>query len=197
MAEDAQPPKLTMPEAESAAVLAAYQSAEVILEYGTGGSTVLAADLPGRRVFSVESSADWLAMMQDWFSAQPPKAQLVLHHANIGPTRKWGYPASTDRVDRWSLYPISVWDRPDFRHPDVVLIDGRFRLACALTVLFRITRDVTVLIDDYLDRPAYNQIETLVGRPEMNGRLARFTFTPQPVPVAHLGWIMTAFASPQ
>ena len=112
MAEDAQPPKLTMPEAESAAVLAAYQSAEVILEYGTGGSTVLAADLPGRRVFSVESSAEWLAMMQDWFTAQPPKAQLVLHHANIGPTRKWGYPASTDRVDRWALYPVSVWDRP-------------------------------------------------------------------------------------
>jgi SAM-dependent methyltransferase len=196
MAEAMKRPVLTMPPEESAALTQAYQAAKVILEYGTGGSTVVAADLAGRDVFSVESSAEWLAMMQGWFKANPPKARLQLHHGDIGKTRQWGYPVDNKHVGRWVGYPVSVWDRADFVHPDVVLIDGRFRLACALTALFRISRPVTVLIDDYTGRPRYAQIETLVGAPEMIGRMAKFEFTPQPMPPVHLGWIMAAFANP-
>ncbi len=194
MAYDA--PVLTMPPEETAALQAAYQAAEVILEYGSGGSTLLAADLPGRRVFSVESAAPWIARMEAWFQAHPPKAEVVLHLGSIGKTRDWGFPVDNRLVARWSAYPVSVWDRVDFQHPDVVLIDGRFRLACALTVLFRITRPVTVLIDDYIDRPGYKKIETLVGAPVMAGRMARFQFTPQALPVAQMAWIMAAYASP-
>jgi hypothetical protein len=72
-------PTLTLPSEEAATMVAAYGAAGVILEYGTGGSTEIAADLPGRRVFSVESSAEWLAKMTEWFTANPPKAQLRLH----------------------------------------------------------------------------------------------------------------------
>ncbi len=196
MADAEHAPTLTMPPEESAALIAAYQGAATILEYGTGGSTVVAAGLPGRRVFSVESSAPWLAKMQAWFDFNPPSATLSLHHADIGKTRDWGFPVDNKYVTRWSGYPISVWDREDFVHPDVVLIDGRFRLACALTVLFRISRAVTVLIDDYLGRPRYAQIERLVGPPDMIGRMARFQFTPQPMPVAQMQWIMAAYAIP-
>ncbi len=196
MAKPLKRPTLTMPPEESAAVIAAYQAAAVILEYGTGGSTVVAGEMDGKTVFSVESAADWFKMMGDWFAANPASGTMNLHHANIGKTRQWGFPVDHAHVGRWAGYPNSVWDRPDFRHPDVVLIDGRFRLACALTTLFRITRPVTVLIDDYVGRPRYAQIETLVGPPEMAGRMARFRFAPQPVPPQHLGWIMTAFVSP-
>ena len=51
-------PTLTLPEAEAALITAAYDKAEVILEYGSGGSTVLAADL-GKKVVAVESDRDW------------------------------------------------------------------------------------------------------------------------------------------
>lgn len=197
MAEVTDRPILTLPPEETAAVTAAYQAAAVILEYGTGGSTVVAADLPGRDVFSVESAAPWLKMMEKWFQNNPPKARLRLHHGQIGKTRKWGFPQDNTRVAHWASYPLSVWDRDDFMQPDVVLIDGRFRLACALTTLFRTTRPVTVLIDDYIDRPPYAQIERLVGPPMMIGRMARFSMTPQPMPPAHMGWIMAAYASPQ
>ena len=197
MAEVTQRPILTLPPEESAALTSAYQAASVILEYGTGGSTVVAADLPGRDVFSVESAAPWLKMMEGWFAKNPPLARLHLHHGHIGKTRKWGFPLDNSRVAHWASYPISVWDREDFVQPDVVLIDGRFRLACALTTLFRTTKPVTVLIDDYIDRAPYTQIEHLVGAPQMIGRMARFTFAPQPMPPAHIGWIMAAFASPQ
>jgi hypothetical protein len=196
MADIDQQPILTMPPDESAALIAAYKRAAVILEYGTGGSTVVAASRAACRVFSVESSADWLAKMQTWFEASPPKAKLHLHHADIGRTKEWGFPVDAKTLNRWAAYPVSVWDRDDFKHPDLVLIDGRFRLACALTVLFRITKATTVLIDDYIDRPGYKRIETLVGSPEMIGRMAKFRFSPQPMPPEHMGWIMTAFANP-
>ena len=185
-----------MPPEESAALIAAYQEAATILEYGTGGSTVIAAGLPGRRVFSVESSAPWLAKMQAWFDGNPATGKLSLHLADIGKTRDWGFPADNKFVARWPGYPISVWDREYFVHPDVVLIDGRFRLACALTVLFRISRAVIALMDDYLGRPRYAQIERLVGPPEMIGRMARFQFTPMPMPADQMHWIMAAFANP-
>ena len=197
MADPMARPVLTMPPAETAALIAAYQAAAVILEYGTGGSTVVAADLPGRDVFSVESAAPWLKMMEGWFADHPAKARLRLHHGNIGRTRAWGYPVDNRLAGRWASYPNSVWDRADFVHPEVVLIDGRFRLACALTTLFRITQPVVVLIDDYVGRPGYAQIETLVGAPQMFGRMASFEFTPQTMPPAHMGWIMAAFTSPQ
>jgi hypothetical protein len=190
-------PVLTMPQQEAETLRSAYAAAEVILEYGSGGSTLVAGELPGRRVFSVESSTKWIAMMEGWLTQNPPKAQVVLHHGNIGKTGDWGSPASNKTVGRWSAYPVSVWDRPDFEHPDVVLIDGRFRLACALTVLFRITRPVKVLMDDYVGRPGYTKIETLVGPPVMVGRMAQFEFTPTAMPVAQMQWIMAAFATPR
>jgi hypothetical protein len=189
-------PVLTLPEAEAEALRSAYAKAAVILEYGSGGSTIMAGDLPGRRVFAVESSAEWLGMMEGWFQANPPKAQVVLHYGNIGKTRAWGYPADNRFVARWSAYPMSVWERADFQHPDVVLVDGRFRLACALTVLFRISRPVVVMVDDYIDRPGYKRIEGLVGAPQMVGRMARFEFAPMVVPGAEMHWIMAAYANP-
>ena len=193
---DGDAPILTFPPAEAAALQSAYQSAEVVLEYGAGGSTLVAADLAGRLVFAVESAAAWVTRMEAWFRANPPKARVVLHHGNIGKTRDWGFPVDNRTVARWSSYPVSVWDRPDFEHPDVVLIDGRFRLACALTVLFRITRPLTVLIDDYIDRPSYHEAEPMLGQPEMIGRMARFDVVPGMIPMNRLRLVIDSHMRP-
>lgn len=175
-------PDLTLPAAEAAAVRAAYGRAGAILEYGSGGSTLIAAEVAGARVLSVESDADWLAQMAGWLVAHPPKAEVVLHHADIGPTRDWGYPVARAPQASWPGYAASVWDIPEFAAPDVVLIDGRFRLACFLTVLARTTRPVTVLWDDYAARPHYHQAEALAPVAERIGRMARFTLSPAPLP---------------
>lgn len=191
-----QRPKLSMPDAESATLRAAYAGAECILEYGAGGSTVLAGELAKGAVFTVESDKAWLAKLRRWFNHSPPLVPVTLHHGAIGPTMAWGYPADTAKRVQWGNYPLSVWDRADFRHPDVVLIDGRFRLACMITTLMKITRPVVVLVDDYGDRPGYHPIEDLVGPPEMTGRLARFRFTPHPKPMFRLPWVIPAYATP-
>ena len=170
MAEIMTRPKLTMPETEVAALHGLYQAARIILEYGPGGSTVMAAEMPGKRITSVESDAAWLSKLHGWFAQVPPASMPVLHHGNIGQTRLWGYPAAKESFRRWPDYVQSVWDLPDFAAPDVVLVDGRFRLACLLTVALRTVQPVVVLVDDYIDRPPYHDPESVLGAPQMIGR---------------------------
>lgn len=185
-----------MPPAEAEALRAAYAGAEVILEYGAGGSTVLAGEMPGKKIFAVESDAGWITRMRGWFDGNPPVSEVVLHHADIGPTKEWGHPADESAFRRWPNYPTSVWDRADFVHPDVVLIDGRFRAACLITVALRILRPVTVLFDDYLHRKPYHKVEQMLSPVAMTGRMARFEVSPLTLPVDRLGWLLGLYLRP-
>ncbi|MWB77210.1 hypothetical protein GLS40_04160 [Pseudooceanicola sp. 216_PA32_1] len=179
-------PELTLPEAEAALLRAEYAAASVILEYGSGGSTVLAGEMPGKRVFSVESDPDWAAMMRDWFAQTPPASPVEVIHADIGPTKEWGHPKSHHGWRSYPAYPLGVWELDEIPHPDVVLVDGRFRVGCALATAFRAQRPVVLLFDDYAGRQAYHVIEDYLGTPELTGRMARFEVTPQPVPAERL-----------
>jgi hypothetical protein len=171
-------PELTLPEAEAAALRTAYAAAHSVLEYGSGGSTVLAAEA-GAEVWSVESDAVWAQMMQAWFRQNPAPGRAHVVHVDIGPTENWGHPADESAVRHWPDYALKVWETPGFRHPDVVLVDGRFRLGCFLTVAYRITRPVTLFFDDYAPRPAYHKAEAVLEPTEMIGRMARFDLIPQ------------------
>ena len=175
-----QRPETTFPEAEAAALRAAYAGAETVLEYGSGGSTVMAAEA-GAEVWAVESDAAWAAMMQRWFAENPPKGSAHVLHADIGPTRDWGHPETDERFRHWPDYALKVWDMPGFRHPEVVLVDGRFRLGCFLTVAYRIMRPVTLFFDDYAPRETYHKAEALQRPTEIIGRMARFDLTPTPL----------------
>lgn len=191
-----EPPRLTLPAEEAAWLRETYARAASILEYGSGGSTVLAGEMPGKSVTSVESDGNWAAMLEAWFAAHPPVSPVTIHHVDVGPTKKWGMPASHAHWQRFHRYPLSVWDRPDPPHPDVVLIDGRFRAACLLAVLFRATRPVTVLFDDYGNRPAYHRVESFVKPLELRGRMARFEIEPRAFPTDRMTDVLDIFARP-
>ena len=186
-------PELTLPEAESQALRAAFARAGVILEYGSGGSTVLAAEMAGKTVFSVESDAAWLEKMRAYFAAQPPAAKLHIHHGDIGPTKDWGHPLDDDDFRKWPDYPTKIWRIKGFVQPDLVLIDGRFRVACFLTTLFSITRPTRVLFDDYLDRPVYQAAQDFAAPSAYFGRMAQFDLVPTSIPPQKLGWIVQRF----
>lgn len=190
-------PELTLPDTEAAALGDALTRAGSYLEYGSGGSTVLAASAPGRQVMSVESDPDWAAQMRAWFAAHPGPSPVTLHHADIGPVRAWGHPANDAAFRRWPDYAHSVWERADFAHPDLVLIDGRFRAACFATVALRITRPVVVLFDDYVSRKAYHTVEQLARPTGFAGRMARFELSPMVLPRALTGWYAGLFSHAQ
>ncbi len=191
-------PELTMPEAEGTAIRAAYAAADVILEYGSGGSTVMAAEMPGKQIFSVESDRDWAQMMRDWFVGNPPaeRSEVDVIWADIGPTKKWGHPADNSSWQRYAQYPLGVWNLPDFVQPDVVLVDGRFRAGCAMATALNTTRPVRVFMDDYKRRKNYHVVEEFLGAPHLIGRMAEFTVTPLALPRGRLLGIIEMMTQP-
>lgn len=171
-------PELTFPPAEAERVIQAYGAAVTILEYGTGGSTVLCAELPGKTLFAVENDPAWLAGVRDYIAGRSPASTVIFHLAEIGPTKKWGYPIDHSKSDQWSAYPVGVWKRADFMQPDLLLIDGRFRVACFLTCLALTRAPMTVLWDDYAQRGFYHVVEEIIPPVERCGRMAVFQVTP-------------------
>lgn len=191
-------PELTMPEAESAHLAATYAGADVILEYGSGGSTVLASELSGKTVFSVESDQAWAEMMRSWFAQNPPVAgsHVDVIWSDVGETGEWGTPVNTREWRRYAEYPLKVWQLPEFRQPDVVLVDGRFRAGCAMATAFLTKRPVTLLVDDYKRRKGYHAIEEFLGAPRLIGRMAEFQVAPIPVPPDRLLTIIKMMTRP-
>lgn len=169
---------LTLPEAEAVLVAKHYSAASVILEYGSGGSTRLAAQLNGKLVVSVESDRDWAITLQKELDVEKLPSPAIVYHVDIGETGAWGRPIDDSHWQQYYRYPTAVWEEAFFRHPDVVLIDGRFRLACFATLCLRISKHVTVLFDDYVNRPRYQVVGDLIPPTEIVGRMARFDLHP-------------------
>ncbi len=148
------------------------------LEFGSGGSTLLAARL-GINTLSVESSARYAAAVSTALGAT---TTVDFHYANIGWTRHWGHPVANNptaaRTALWYTYidvALKALDGQVF--PDLVLIDGRFRRACALHVAhYAATHGYAteILFDDYAARESYHAVEAWLGTPERIGRSALF-----------------------
>ena len=56
-------------------------------------------------------------------------------------------------MPRWPAYWRDPWDAAG--EVDLVLVDGRFRVACALAGLPRLAADARLLVHDFWPRPAY------------------------------------------
>jgi hypothetical protein len=189
-------PQLTFPDEEQAFVRQEYARAGRILEYGSGGSTRLAADL-GKPVIAVESDKGWARQMNALLAKRAPGAEAVVVYADIGPTVEWGKPATPEAMARYHRYPLQIWNRPGFQHPDLILIDGRFRVACFCASLLHITRPTRVLFDDYHGRASYAVVDRLVKPALKVGRMAVFDLVPGPIAPQEWTWIAGSFVDPR
>ncbi|MXP44614.1 hypothetical protein [Allopontixanthobacter sediminis] len=149
------------------------------VEFGSGGSTVYASRL-GVKTISVEN---------DRFYAQAVAAQLHGNTvtqivASMGITREWGMPLfpSATKAKRYVTAP---WGSAPF--PQFILIDGRYRVACALESARQAHNahaKSVLMFDDYSMRPQYHMIEEYLGSPIFVGRAAVFHIGTQVVPLA-------------
>lgn len=188
---------LTLPDDEAALVRKEYAKADTILEYGSGGSSFVALESGDKTLFTVESDRSWALTIHDTLQAAHPHANFSVQYVDIGPTKAWGKPSNAQGYGRYSRYPSSVWDLVQFKQPDVVLVDGRFRVACFLTTLFRTKKPVTLLFDDYTGRINYHWIEKYVKPSQIAGRMARFEIKPTALPADDLTEITAAYANPE
>jgi hypothetical protein len=177
-AMDDVPERPFMPLAETAAWRQYLDGCEVYLEYGCGGSTMLAGELGVRTIYSVDSDPGWAAGVRKAFDRRfANRGQtLQLTHVDVGPTREWGFPTDRSHAYTWPSYAVTPWRLLTKNHqsPTVVLVDGRFRVACFLLSLIAAKPGTIILIDDYLDRPQYHVVERHCARVTTHGRLAVF-----------------------
>lgn len=172
-------PVMWFPPAEKRFVQTCYGMADSILEYGSGGSTVFAARETSARVFSVESDRKWAEDLSAHLRSEGiDRPDVVVSWCDIGRTRGWGQPAEPGRWGQFYQYPLHPWTIPGFA-PELVLIDGRFRMACLAAVMLHCSRPTTVLIDDYARRKVYHAVEEVVQPSGMIGRMARFEIEPK------------------
>ena len=136
-----------------------YSDAKYIVEYGSGGSTLLAAKL-NKHIITVESCVEWLVELMGSYKENDYPGNIVPIWANIGKTGNWGYPIDQNAWKKWKEYSILPW-RYCLEHemdPDVVLIDGRFRVSCFISTCIYIKKKTLIIFDDFVDRKNYHVI---------------------------------------
>lgn len=172
------------PEFEAACVpffLELLGTCAAYLEFGTGGSTVLAA-MHGVPFVSVESDKHYLKAVKNKIKSvgRYDEQKQTYIAADIGLTEAWGAPvmqrATPQRVKKWRNYPQAPWASMErLPGPYLVLVDGRFRVACALSAAkFFNGKEGQILIDDYVDREHYRVVERHLELKRRCGRMALF-----------------------
>jgi hypothetical protein len=156
------------------------RKAGLYLEFGAGGSTLLANSL-GVAAISVESDRFYAATVRSALAS--PGACKILT-PNMGVTRQWGMPLFPTAAKGWR-YVSAPFAHLQGRFPDLIVVDGRYRVACALESARRAAEASaasTLLLDDYRDRSHYHGIEDHLGAPEMIGQAARFVLGERTAP---------------
>ena len=136
------------------------------LEFGIGGSTFLAAQLVKGSILTVESDLAWIENTRAACETVETLSKITFTYADIGPTRHLGYPADYPKQVRslpaWARYHDDVWSIPEAARSDTVLVDGRFRVACALQTLLHCDDRTVMMVHDYALRSHYHIIEPFI-----------------------------------
>jgi hypothetical protein len=162
-------PPLMAPEEQS--TLARLMGSGVFryLEFGMGGSTLLAIRSGIQTIVAVDSDPGWVDRIRCHPEIAPRVASddAAVLHADIGPVGRFGSPASPHHAARWPNYVRVPWIEWESRQafPELVLVDGRFRVASCLSVVVarslmgQASADPLVLLHDVVpSRPQYQTV---------------------------------------
>lgn len=147
--------------------LDAIKTSSRYLEFGTGGSTYLAAQ-NGVDFVAVDSDRAFLNAVNKKISDAgffDPSTQTY-RYADIGKTGFLGFPVHWEKANPTRLEQFRRYSDPPAacfegeKLPDLVLVDGRFRVACALKALRMLQgrQNWTLAIDDYVPRSEYHVV---------------------------------------
>ena len=151
-------------------ISSALSKCKIYAEFGAGASTLVASEKENiKSIASAETDAIWADFLLDEIGTRKLKVVLV----DLGPVGNWGRPIGYSRADKFELYFKAPFR--SIRSPDLVYIDGRFRVACFLTTLLFAKPGTTVIFDDYVDRPHYHIVEKIVIPEVIRGRQAQFS----------------------
>ena len=165
----------TMSEEEIQCLLKYLSKSRVYLEFGSGHSTLLASQFKGLKVISLKTDQTYIQYLKLEIEKRGSQAQIDFVHLDIGPVAEWGWPIDTQNTSRFANYILGTINQAHNKTliPDLILIDGRFRiasfLACCLT-----SPGAVILFDDYLDRDNYHIVERFFSPKFQVGRIGVF-----------------------
>lgn len=146
------------------------RKSQIFGEYGCGDSTLWVAENTDASIISVDTNAEWVNLICSRLS--PSRLNVHISAVDLGPVMDWGRPAGYSRSDFFSNYTDLIWSTQE--QPDLVLIDGRFRVCCFFTSLLRAAPRSIILFDDYIDRANYHVVEKYISPVELYGRQGVF-----------------------
>jgi hypothetical protein len=139
-----------------------------VLEFGSGGSTLLLAEF-AEQLISIESDKKFAAQLNKRLEdLNYSKASVI--YANIGPTKSFGQPISclAPIFKKKYMNYARIFDNLDSQfNPDVVFVDGRFRVWCSIQACQKLDQNFILIVDDYFDRTEYHEIEKFLGPAKM------------------------------
>ena len=121
------------------------------LEFGVGGSTVFVHENTDAQIIGVDSSLKWIEQVNKHVDDR-----VNLRFVDIGPVGDWGMPVDEQNKDNWPEYSKSI--NTFELEPDVIFVDGRFRVACLIQAVLFSTKnnlDPIILLHD-CNRDYYN-----------------------------------------
>ena len=148
------------------------------LEYGTGSSTLLAKKLD-KYFYAVESDTNFFNCLKPQFN----KNYLLV---SLGVVFFFSTPVFASirrfylnkRAIKYANYVIEKIKR-DQKQPDLVLIDGRYRVLCCLFIykflLNNQNKNISIIIDDFQNRRYYQILYNLFNI-NIIGRIAHLKF---------------------
>lgn len=145
------------------------QNCKLYLEYGCGSSTKLAKNLK-KKFYSIEGDKNFYKYMKKIIRDEN------LIYKSLGIVKYYSIPINYDQdlkplnfisknkknlIKEYSNGILNYFEIKQIC-PDLVLIDGRYRVLCALN-LYNFYKekkiDFNIIIDDYNDRPSYHVLE--------------------------------------
>lgn len=153
------------------------KGARVYVEYGCGGSTVYAFNNSSSKIVCVDSDKEWLDMAFNFMPGRLDRVEAC--YVNIGEISEWGFP-TTPKVDGIA-YCSWPWTRT--KYADLVLVDGRFRVACTVKTMMEAEPGTPIIFEDYFGkdfssegyrRDFYSAVERLAAPESRHGRSALF-----------------------
>lgn len=142
--------------------------AEVYVEYGCGGSTALAFRESRARIVSVDTDRSWIETTLNFIPGDLERVGLT--HVDLGEVGEWGFPK--DRGADGSVYCSLPW--AGAKGADLVLVDGRFRVACFANAMMEAPAGATVIFEGYFGRDHYGDAEKIAQPAGRAGRSAIF-----------------------
>ena len=144
------------------------KNCKLYFEYGVGASTRWVLENSNSNIIAVDTDKEWI----NFVNIKIDSLRTKLIWVNLGDLSKWGRPNSYKYKDNFIDYVSGVWNFK--KQADVVLIDGRFRVACFFYSLLHSKPNSVIIFDDYFDRPWYHIVEEVVRLNDKCGRQAFF-----------------------